>query len=582
MRSVLALALALALALPAASSQTGGTLAKSVEVSVTNVDVVVTDSNGKPITDLTAADFDVRQDGVVQPLTNFSFIRNEPAAPSAAPAETPRAAPAPEPPLVPVEQPQAARAHLVVFVDALHLTASNKNRALKSLRQYLPTVLGPNVEVQFVTWDRALRIRGPFTNDAAIVSSLLDALEQETAVGEVALNARTQIIREIDSAMNSDPQTAPVLLSNAMSELRGWCDEQADEVDATVAALRASLSAVSGVEGRKVLFLVTEKLTPQPGRDIWDYLQYGTSRGGATTAVSASSRQRMGGGSAELNDFTYKTWDRGTSFLELTRAANAAGVSLVTVDASGLTTDEMLSAEKRANVGYFDEGIGQMDMQSAMGLLADQTGGKMIVGRNDLSLALKDLEADWTAYYSLGYESVNAKPGQPRAIKVTVRRAGANVRARKTVIERTPEEKVADAVLSQVHVPRTLNPLRATLHIGVPKKSGKMWLVPLEFRVPFDKLTLVPQGGRAKGALLFTAVAATPDGRISPLTTERAPIDVPEKELANLTGKAFTYSATLRVRPGPQIFSTALTDEVSRLSSYVQPHVLIGDKPGMR
>lgn len=109
-----------------------------------------------------------------------------------------------------------------------------------------------------------------------------------------------------------------------------------------------------------------------------------------------------------------------------------------------------------------------------------------------------------------------------------------------------------------------------------------MWLVPLDFMIPFDKLTLVPQGGRAKGALLFTAVAATDDGRISPVMTERAPIDVPESELPNLAGKSFTYSATLRVRPGSQVFSTALTDEVSRLSSYVQPHVLIGDKPGMR
>ena len=161
-------------------------------------------------------------------------------------------------------------------------------------------------------------------------------------------------------------------------------------------------------------------------------------------------------------------------------------------------------------------------------------------------------------------------------------RPGAIARSRKTVIERTPEEKVADGVLSSVHIPRTINPLRASLNIGAAKKSGKTWLVPLEFKVPFDKLTLVPQGGRAKGALLFTAVAATPDGRISPVVTERALIDVPEGDLAKLSGKAFTYSATLKVRPGPQVFSVGLTDEISRLTSYVQPHVLIGDKPVAR
>jgi VWFA-related protein len=569
------LALVLALALPASSSQTGSTVAKSVEVSVTNIDAVVTDAAGKPIPDLTAADFEVKQDGVVQPLTNFSFILNTappaPAAPAPAAAATPEAAP-----------PQAARAHLVVFVDLLHLTSSDRNRVLKSLRAYLPTTVGPNVEVQLVTWDRALRIRGPFTSDVAILSSLLDSLGKEAALGEVARRERDQIVREIDIAMMSDASAGPILLRNALNALSGWCDGQAADVDATVDALRAALSAVAGVEGRKVLFLLTERFTPAPGHDIWDYAQYGTTRFGAVTAMSASPQQRRGGGTTGLNDLTYKTWDRGPSFRALASSANAAGVSMVTIDAEGLTTDEMLSAEKGATIGRMDEGLGKADMQFAMGLLADETGGKMIVGRNDLGLALTNMEADWTAYYSLGFESPAARPGEPRAIRVSVKRPGATVRTRKSVVERTPDEKVADAVLSGVHVPRTVNPLRASLHIGTPKKSGSMWLVPLDFKVPFDKLTLIPQGGRAKGALLFTAVAATPDGRISPVTTERAPIDIPEADLATLSGKAFTYSATLKVRPGPQVFSTALTDEVSRLSSYVQPHVLIGDKPGKR
>ncbi|MEO8054116.1 MAG: VWA domain-containing protein [Acidobacteriota bacterium] len=572
------LSLALALALPASSTQTTSGVSKSVEVSVTNLDVVVTDSNGKPIPDLTAAEFEVRQDGVVQPLTNFSFIRNGPAAAPAQAAEAgPRAAPAPALPAY--EPPQAARAHLIVFVDELHLTSVNKNRALKSLRKYLPTVVGPNVEVQFVTWDRALRIRGPFTSDMAILSSLMDSLEHETTIGEVTKREHDQLVREIDSAVMAGATAGPVLLGNAILNLRSWCDQQAALVDTTLEALHASFAAVSGVEGRKVLFLLTEKFTPSPGRDIWDYLLYGTTRAGSVTSIASS---RRGGGNADVNDLTWTTWDRGRAFRALTPRANAAGISIVTVDSAGLTTDEMVSAENSAAIGRMDEGIGQIDMQMAMGLLADETGGKTIVGRNDLALALKNLEADWTAYYSLGYESPSAKPGVPRAIKVSVKRPGANVRSRRAVIERTPEEKVSDAVLTGVHIPRTTNPLRASLTIGTPRPSGKMWLVPLEFKIPFDKLTLVPQGGRAKGAVLFTAVSATPDGRISPVTTERAPIDVPEKELAGLAGKAFTYSATLKVRPGPQIFSTGLTDEVSRLTSYVQPHVLVGDKPGKR
>ncbi len=237
----------------------------------------------------------------------------------------------------------------------------------------------------------------------------------------------------------------------------------------------------------------------------------------------------------------------------------------------------MLSAEFAGTGDSVNEGLATLDAESALHLLAEETGGAAIVGRNNLALALESLEPAWTSYYSLGFESSTSKPGVPRSIRVSVKRPGVRVLTRRNVIERTAEQKVADAVLSGVHFPKTLNPLQASLHIGTPKKSGSMWLVPLEFSIPLEKLTFVPQGGRARGAVLFTAVAAGADGRISPVTTERAPLDIPEADLGSLAGKHFTYSATLKVRGGPQIFSTALTDEVSRLSSYVQPHVNIGD-----
>lgn len=570
MRRSLALALAVSFAaLPGATAQTGSPVARSVEVSVTNVDVVVTDSKGQPIADLSAADFEVRQDGVVQPLTNFSFIRNlpGPAVPAAPDAPPPPAAPAGADRL-----PQAARAHLIVFLDEIHLVTPDRNRALRSLREYLPTVVGPGVEAQIVTWDRALRIRGPFTTDVSVLLSMLRELENETSTGDLPVRQRDQISRQIDSALTADARSRDALLSSAVSVLRSWCDSQAADVDATLDAVRASLAAVAGVEGRKVLFLVTQRLTPTPGRDLFDYIQ-------ATSIRTGGPRNLR---NLDVSDLSYRTWDRSPSFRRVATAANAAGVSFVTVDASGLDFDATFSAEMSAGLGKIDEGIGSLDMKTALGLLAEETGGATIQGRNNLGLALKRLEADWTAYYSLGYESPNAKAGQSRAIRVSVRRPGAVVRTRRNVIERTPEEKVSDAVLSGVHIPRMTNPLRASLHIGTPKKAGKLWLVPLDFKIPFDRITLVPQGGRAKGAVLFTAVAATPDGRISPVTTERAPIDVPESDLASLSGKTFLYSATLKVRAGPQIFSTALTDEISRLSSFVQPHVLIGDKPGTR
>ncbi len=573
MKRILGVLLAAALAAgETRAAETAAPLVRSVEISITNVDVVVTDAKGRPVTGLTPFDFVVTQDGQAQAISNFSFVRNTnapaiPADGTAPPEPSPAASPAPAPP-----GPPGAR--LVVFLDFLHMTAPNRNRAVTSLAEFLPKTIGPRVQVQIVTWDHALRTRGPFTNDAGVVTAVLSAVREETTLGSAPSLERSRLFGVIDNALVAPPLYRTTLIDEAISAVRGWCEAQASDVDATLDAARALAGTVSGLEGRKILVFVTERLFPAPGREIWDYFQQGVER--------ISRGQRVLSIAGNLNETTWKDFDRSSSFQRLASAANGAGVSLFMVEASGLTGDTTLSAEFGGTGASVNEGLATLEAESALRLLADETGGATIVGRNDLALALESLEPAWTSYYSLGFESSASKPGVPRPIRVSVKRRGVRVLTRRNVVERTAEQKVADAVLSGVHFPKTLNPLQASLRIGTPKKSGKMWLVPLDFKVPYEKLTLVPQGGRARGAVLFTAVAATPDGRISPVTTERAPLDIPEADLASLAGKHFTYSATLKVRPGPQVFSTALTDEISRLSSYVQPHVLIGAKPGAR
>jgi len=569
MKRILAGLLATALVpLGARASESLPPISRSVEVSITNVDVVVTDAKGRPVTDLGPLDFVVTQDGLPQVITNFSFVRNTSAPPAPA-AETASSAPAPvRSPMPALAGP--AGAHLVVFLDLLHMTAPNRNRTVSSLGEFLPRTVGPRVEVQIVTWDRSLRARGSFTNDGPLLASVFEALKEEVVLGDLPIQERSRLFGTIDSALNADPRLRAALVDQAISAVRSWCDNQAHDLDATLDAARSTASTLAGVEGRKILIVVTEKLTPAPGRELWDYFQQGLDR------------KRIATSNANLNNFTWKDFDRSPSFKRLADAANGAGVSLFMVEASGLTGDTTLSAEFGGTGGTVNEGLATLDAESALHLLAEQTGGVAIVGRNNLALALESLEPAWTAYYSLGFESSTSKPGIARPIRVTVKRPGVSVLTRRSIVERTEEQKIADAVLSGVHFPKTFNPLHATLRVGTPSKSGKLWLVPLEFKIPFDRITLVPQSGRARGRILFTSAAATSDGRVSNVSSERIPVDVPEKDLATLAGKSFAYTATLKVRPGPQILSLALTDEVSRLTSYVQPHVLIGDKPGTR
>ena len=65
-------------------------------------------------------------------------------------------------------------------------------------------------------------------------------------------------------------------------------------------------------------------------------------------------------------------------------------------------------------------------------LLSEQTDGRAIVNRNDLDVGMKQIVRDSSAYYLLGYNSSQTpSDGKFHEIKVRVKRAGVQVRARK-------------------------------------------------------------------------------------------------------------------------------------------------------
>src|SRR5216684_2270923 len=66
--------IASAIALSAATSLAQN-LAESIEVRVVNVDVVVRDRAGKPVTGLTKADFEIFENGQRRGITNLSEVR---------------------------------------------------------------------------------------------------------------------------------------------------------------------------------------------------------------------------------------------------------------------------------------------------------------------------------------------------------------------------------------------------------------------------------------------------------------------------------------------------------------------------
>jgi hypothetical protein len=102
---------------------------ESVDVSVTSVEVVVTDSKGNRVPDLTAEDFEIKQDGVSQKITNFYavsggkvLLEDGTTVPLDAPA-TPDA-----------EVPRELKAYYIFYIDNLNIQPNNRNRMFKRLK----------------------------------------------------------------------------------------------------------------------------------------------------------------------------------------------------------------------------------------------------------------------------------------------------------------------------------------------------------------------------------------------------------------------------------------------------------------
>jgi VWFA-related protein len=112
---------------------------------------------------------------------------------------------------------------------------------------------------------------------------------------------------------------------------------------------------------------------------------------------------------------------------ELTRAANRANVSFYTIDPRGLTAGADIS--QPIDPVVYQRFVSKT--QDTLRVLAEQTGGRAAVNRNDFDAALDAIDADTSDYYVLGYYSSNTdRSRRRRTIEIKVTRPGAMVKHR--------------------------------------------------------------------------------------------------------------------------------------------------------
>lgn len=517
------------------------------DVNVVNVDVYVTDKEGKPVTGLTADDFQVEENGRVVAVTNFAAIDGRTAPP---PSATPVPVPGPEE-VATETVPDDQRLHLIVYIDNYNLRPFNRRRVLQDLRTFLRTELQQGDRVMLVSYDRSLHIRRPFTTD---VSSVVDALFELDEVSAQGVHADSEKRDAIEHINKSESAQA------ALSWARTYADSIKNDLQFTVTALRDIVGSMAGLTGRKAVVYVSDGIPMSPGEELFYLVDQKYPNNGAISQV-----------------FSYDTSRR---FEELAALANANRVSFYTIDAAGLRVNssaDVQNAEAAPGTATFIDSLAVQNIQAPLRMLAERTGGFAVLNRNRFKESFTRMGVDFRAFYSLAYSPSHSGDGRYYKIEVKLKKPNKDwtVRHREGYRDKSSESQMTDGVLAALQFPYTSNPLSVTLSFGRPEPQEKHFLVPVEVRVPMGELVLVQRGEVYESRARLFVAAIDDENNTSPVQQVELPIRIPLTEIEQARKQEYTYTVRLLMRGGNQKIAVGVRDEIAGTNSFASRGVRV-------
>lgn len=556
---------------PAGSQEGEGFFIDTVNVSVVNVDVYVTDKSGKRVTGLTRDDFEIYEDRRPVAITNFYAVEGgRPAAPApepvaespAATPDAPVAAPPPSPQnLAQVPLPEDQRLRLVVYIDNFNLRPFNRNRVMREIRAFLGSKVDKDDQVMLATFDRELHVRRSFTSDSSLIASALLELEKISAHAVHHDSERRDTLRRIEDSQS---------VAEAQNHARSYAQSTFNDLSFSIDALKEITNALAGMPGRKAVLYVSDGLQMIAGQDVFYAVQ--NKYGERTTSLTEAFQ-----------------FDASRRFQELTAQANANRITFYTIDAAGLRVYDSVSAENQgpgapqAGFSTLIDSVRISNLQAPLQLLAERTGGVAVINANIVGPHLERIADDFDTYYSLGYTPTHYGDGRYYKIEVKVKRKGLQVRHREGYRDKSTEARMNDSTMAALNFPFEDNPLGVKLDFGrAQAREDGFFVQPVMVRIPLGKLVLVPRETTHEARVRLFIAAMDSKGNTSDVQQTPVPISIPNADVEIATTKDYVYSVSLLMRPGEQRVAVAVRDDVAAQASILSRGVLVGRSAASR
>lgn len=533
---------------PAPASQYG----EEIEVRVIDIDVVVTDKQGNPITNLTREHFELYEDGKRVDVPYFTRVVEGRIAdlPAADPAQPAAPSATPRTPLT-----------WIVYIDQTNFPPQRRNQAMRQLQTFLAaSVTGGDRGVIAHNDGRVFKLRQGLTDDPKLLTDVLTAIEKERVMASPTMNRSNNIRNELSRAegpAGGDGEWE-FIAQNIANDVNQVIEEEAVRTRNAINAMGALLDALAPLEGRLALVYVGAGFNTRPAMSIvqtWE-TKFPMLRSASYAPDPDRHREAL-------------SRDIGRLYSNF----SAMRVSVYTIhggDPGGPTSVEDHGDFEPARTT--DTGAAAMTEAGLAREMADRTGGLYFKVNQSLAKQMEAVRRDLSNYYSLGYKPTGSA-SDSRRVKVKVNVDGARVRHRETVRERTRQEKATSAAVASMTQPQprvaqkmqpgqpgtslpapdpsATNPLGVAVTAERPRPDG--WsneiVLPFRFSVNLEALTFVKQNNAHRAAFAMHFAMVGPDGSVYPLESRDQALAVPDKEMPSRPDAMVNYAWHVDLAP---------------------------------
>jgi VWFA-related protein len=560
------------------------------ETKLVLVDAGVTDKKGY-VHDLEAKNFRVWEDNKEQSVKSFSF-EGDPASPSS-----------------------GQRRYLVLFFDNSSMNPADQPRARQAAAKFIDANAGPNRLMAIVNFGGTLKIAQNFTQDAERLKNVVNGVKISSVASnddgsgtlsgaEADFAARSSImaLRGLAKNLSSIPGRKVLILLTAGFPVN---QEQLSEVTATIDACNKANVAIYPIDVRGVIatplaalpfvdrstpFAALKPVSFIPGSmAFFAAPQRGGGTGGAGGGAPAGGGGGTGGGGG-----------RGGAGGGAGPVGGGAGAGGATPGGGGGGRGGSIGAgpspiggnpggrggpvtgggapppigggRSGMPIAPFPSGTNPYNQfrelipkfsdsgtvnQSVMYMLAEGTGGFVILNSNDLLAGMQKIGKELNEYYILGYTPPDSKEGSCHTLRVKVDRGGTTVRARSGYCNAKPRD-----LLAGNPVEKNLETIAAAARAGTVTASMQLPFfytapnvarvnVAMEINPEALKLKFEKQKGKLHAEINVLGIAYKSGGSVAARFSDTVKLDFEDKKQAeNFEKKPLHYENQFDVASG--------------------------------